>query len=94
MKNIEYTKDNAEKTTDEYIDSEIIADNQDEYDYARIAHEIHEHVEYSFEEVPENPDVGSTDFRDRCFNTLNEDYSYLDAAEMHQVVEIIMENYL
>ena len=93
MKNIEYIKDNAEKMTDEYVDSEIIADNEDECNYARIAHEVHEAVEYSFNELPENLDVGSTDFRDRCFNTLIEDYGYLSTAEMHQVVEIILENY-
>lgn len=93
MKNIEYIKDNEEKRNDEYVDSEIIADNEDEYNYARIAHEVHEDVEYSFSEIPENPDVGSTDFKDRCFNTLTEDYNYLSADEMHKVVEIIMENY-
>lgn len=93
MKNIEYIKDNAAERNDEYLDSEMIADNEDAYDYARIAHEVHEAVEYSFNEVPENLDVGSTDFRDRCFNTLIDDYNYLSTAEMHQVVEIILENY-
>lgn len=94
MKNIEYIKDNTGKRNDEYIDSEIIADNQDEYNYTEIAHEVHENVEYSFKSVPENQDVGDCDFRNRCFNTLIEDYNYLTSEEMHKVVDIIMENYL
>lgn len=93
MKNVEYIKDNTEKRNDEYVDAEIIADNQDEYDYARIAHEVHENVEYSFKIIPENPDVGDSDFRNRCYNTLTEDYNYLSTEEMHKVVDIIMENY-
>lgn len=93
MKNIEYIRDNEENRTEEYLDSEIIVDNEDKYDFARIAHEINEIVEGSFIEVPENLDIGSTDFRDRCRNTLDEDYDYLDEEDKSKIMKIIMENY-
>ena len=86
MKNIEYVLDNG-KMTDEYIDAEIIADNEDPNDLARIAHEIAKCTEDI-----ELTDVGAS-YRSLYFSMLREDYSHLDDEDMHKVVEIIEGNY-
>lgn len=92
MKNIDNIKDN-EYMTDEYIDQEIIADNDDGHNLARIAHDINEMVEESFIERPENPDVGATDYIDRCKDTITTEYEYLDQNEVRKLLDIILENY-
>lgn len=92
MKNIDNIKDN-EYMTEEYIDQEIIADNDDGHNLARIAHDINEMVEGSFIDRPENLDVGATDYIDRCKDTITTEYEYLDQDEVHELLNIIMENY-
>ena len=79
--------------TDEYLDQEIIADNDDGHNLARIAHDINDMVEGSFINRPENPDVGATDYIDRCKDTITTEYEYLDQDEVHELLNIIMENY-
>lgn len=86
MKDINFVKDNS-NMTDEYIDAEIICDNEDKYDLARIAHEINDSIDV------ELTDVGAS-YRPLYFSMLREDYAYLTDEEMHKVVEIIEENYL
>ena len=92
MKNIEYIKDNMEERNDEYIDSEIIADNQDQDDLARIAHEINDCVD----PTPTIADVGNiaAEFRERCYSMIETDYSYLDQDQVAAVMKIIEENYM
>lgn len=92
MKDINFVKDNGKKT-DEYIDAEIICDNEDPNDLVRIAHDINEMVEGSFIDRPENLDVGATDYIDRCKDTITTEYEYLDQDEVHELLNIIMENY-
>lgn len=88
--NIDNIKDN-EYMTEEYIDQEIIADNDDGHNLPRIAHEIVSFVE-GFE--IDNMDVGATDFYDGCKSALTEDYPELDNEECGEVLKIIRENYL
>lgn len=86
MKQIDFVKDNG-NMTDEYLDAEIICDNEDPNDLARIAHE----VAICVEDI-ELTDVGAS-YRPLYFSMLREDYAYLTDSEMHKVVEIIEENY-
>lgn len=90
--NIDNIKDN-EYMTEEYLDQEIIADNDDGYNLARIAHDINDMVEGSFIDRPENLDVGATDYIDRCKDIITIEYEYLDQDEVHELLNIIMENY-
>lgn len=92
MKDIDFVKDNS-NMTDEYIDQELIADNDDGHNLAHIAHEINSMVEGSFIDRPENLDVGATDYIDRCKDTIITEYEYLDQDEVHELLNIIMENY-
>jgi len=86
MQNIDNIKDN-EYMTDEYIDQELIADNDDGHNLARIAHEVHDSINVKLTNVMDS-------YRPLYFSMLNEDYAYLSEEEMHKVVEIIEENYL
>lgn len=86
MKDINFVKDNSKKT-DEYLDAEIICDNEDPNDLIRIAHEVATCVEDT-----ELTDVGAS-YRPLYFSMLREDYNYLNPEDMHKVVEIIEENY-
>lgn len=90
MKNIDNIKDN-EYMTDEYLDQEIIADNDDGHNLAHIAHEIVSFIEGS---ETDNMDVGATDFYDGCKSALTADYPQLDGEECGEVLRIIRENYL
>lgn len=92
MKYFDDMKDNGENV-DNYAGYDDVVDNQDPNDLVRIAHEVNDCVEGSFINEPENPDVGSTDFRDRVYNTLTEDYDYLDEDERDEIYRIIMEEY-
>ena len=92
MKDINFEKDNS-NMNDEYIDAEIIADNDDGHNLVRIAHDINDVIEGSFIDKPENPDVGATDYMDRCKETITAEYEYLDQDEVHELLNIIMENY-
>lgn len=84
--NIDNIKDN-EYMTDEYLDQELIADNDDGHNLARIAHEVHDSINVELTNVMDS-------YRPLYFSMLNEDYAYLSDEEMHEVVEIIEENYL
>lgn len=84
MENIDTIKDNK-YMKDEYIDQEVIADNNDNYDLARIAHKVQN-------DVPELTDIGAS-YREEYFKILNAEYRHLSPKEMHKVVEIIEENY-
>ena len=86
MKDITQTIDN-EYMNEEYLDAEIITDNDDGYDLARIAHEVANSI------TVELTDVGAS-YRPLYFSMLHEDYAYLTNEEMHKVVELIEENYL
>lgn len=92
MQDINNVKDN-EYMNEEYLDAEIIADNDDSHNLARIANNINEMVEASFDDRPENLDVGATDYIDRCKDTITTEYEYLDQDEVHELLNIIMENY-
>lgn len=92
MQNIDNIKDN-EYMTEEYIDQEIIADNDNSHNLARIAHDINEMVEESFIDRPENPDVGAIDYIDRCKDIITTEYEYLDQDEVHKLLNILLENY-
>ena len=92
MKNIDNVIDNNYLKF-EYMDAEIITDNDDGHNLARIAHDINEMVEESFIDRPENPDVGATDYLNRCKDTITTEYEYLDQDEVHELLNIIMENY-
>lgn len=92
MKDIDFVKDNS-NMTDEYIDQELIVDNDDGHNLAHIAHDINEMVEESFIDRPENPDVGATDYIDRCKDTITTEYEYLDQDEVHELLNILLENY-
>ena len=92
MKDINFVKDNS-NMTDEYIDAEIICDNEDPNNLVRIAHEINDMVERSFIDRPENPDVGATDYIDRCKDTITTEYGYLDQDEVCELIDILLENY-
>lgn len=92
MKDIDFVKDNG-NMTDEYIDQELIVDNDDGHNLTHIAHNINEMVEESFIDKPENPDVGATDYIDRCKDTITTEYEYLDQDEVHELLNILLENY-
>lgn len=91
MQNIDNIKDNEYMSKEEYIDQEIIVDNDDGHNLARIAHEIVSFVE-GF--TTDNMDVGATDFYDGCKSALTADYPELDNEECGEVLRIIRENYL
>lgn len=84
MKDINKTLDNG-YMTEEYLDAEIIADNDDGHNLARIAHDIND-------AVGELTDVGAS-YRAAWLDVLNKEYSYLDTDEILQVVEILEKNY-
>lgn len=86
MKDINNVLDN-EYMTEEYLDAEIIADNEDPNDLTRIAHEI-----ATCTEDIELTDVGAS-YKDLYWSMLHEDYNYLDDDDMYKVVKIIEENY-
>ena len=84
MKDINETLDNG-YMTEEYLDAEIIADNDDGHNLARVAHDINN-------DVGELTDVGAS-YRVAWLDVLNKEYSYLDTDEMLKVIEILEDNY-
>ena len=89
MKDINFVKDNSNKT-DEYIDAEIICDNEDPNDLARIAHDIVGHAD---DWDTENLDVGSTEYYDLCKFLLIVYYPKLDSEDSGEVLRIIRNEY-
>lgn len=90
MKDINFVKDNGNKT-DEYLDAEIICDNEDPNDLVRIAHEIADYVD---DWDTENLDVGSTEYYDLCKYILVVEYPKLDSEDAGKVLSIIRNEYL
>ena len=90
MKNIDQTLDNG-RMTEEYLDAEIIADNEDPNDAARIAHDVWEKV-ISGDEG--NDDVGDSIWP-QVLNQLQEEmHNGLDEQVALEVREIIWEDYV
>ena len=90
MKDINFVKDNGKKT-DEYIDAEIICDNEDPSDYARIAHEIWEKVVANDNDTN---DVGDSIWS-QVLNVLQDEIQNgLEEEAAIEVREIIWEEYV
>lgn len=86
MENIDRIKDNRYmEENEEYIDQEIIIDNDDGHNLERIAHKVQD-------DAPNLSDVGAS-YREEYFKILNAEYRHLSPKEMQKVVEIIEENY-
>lgn len=88
MKDINFVKDNGKKT-DEYLDAEIIVDNEDPNDAARIAHEIYEIVDGGYED---NGDVMDNGFWKQIQAQVQADVRDPDVA--NEVLKIIQNEYL
>ena len=88
MKDINFVKDN-EYMTDEYLDAEIIVDNEDPNDAARIAHEIYEIVDGGYED---NGDVMDNGFWKQIQAQVQADVRDPDVAD--EVLKIIQNEYL
>lgn len=88
MKNIENVLDN-EYMADEYLDAEVIVDNEDPTDTARIAHEIYEIVDGGYED---NGDVMDNGFWKQIQAQVQEDVRDPDVAD--EVLKIIKNEYL
>lgn len=84
MQNIDQILDN-EYMTEEYLDAEIIADNDDGHNLARIAHEVND-------AVGTLTDVGAS-YRAAWLDVLSREYQYLDFDELWKVISILENNY-
>lgn len=90
MKDINFVKDNS-NMTDEYIDAEIICDNENPDNYARIAHEVWDKV---IGDVEGTGDVGDSIWP-HVLNQLQEEmHNGLPEDAALEVREIIWENYV
>lgn len=90
MKDINFVKDNS-NMTDEYIDAEIICDNEDPANCARIAHEVWDEV---ISNDKNTNDVGDSIWS-QVLNVLqNRIQNGLEEEIALEVREIIWENYV
>ena len=69
----------------EYMDVEVIVDNDDGHNLARIAHEVNN-------KVGNLTDVGAS-YRAAWLDVLNKEYYKLDTDEMLEVITILENNY-
>ena len=91
MKDINFEKDNSTMKDEQYIDAEIICDNEDPNDCARIAHEVWDQV---INNDNDTNDVGDSIWP-QVLNVLqNKIHNGLDEDVALEVREIIWENYI